>query len=274
MKYRTLCPAKINTFLSVGQIDRQGYHPIRTIFQAIALADELIVETGTCTTDQINCTGFNLPVENTLTKALRLAREPALIPPLSITLHKYIPAESGLGGGSSDAAGLLRILQKICPQGFLTDSMGEIALSVGADVPFFLNGGRAKAEGYGEKITPLPDEPPQTLLIVRPKAGISTKHAYETLDGQRYEWADFPVNLAHTMNDFERVASEDSLQAIRRMKALGSDRAGLSGSGSAVFGFFPTLALACKARAILESENLMQVWLTNTLTREESLWTS
>src|SRR5256885_14356896 len=100
-----LCPAKINEFLSVGPRDERGYHPIRTIFQAISLFDELTITEAE--EDSFAC-NIDLPERNTLTKALSLVKEFVDVPPLAITLKKEIPTGAGLGGGSSDAAGLLR----------------------------------------------------------------------------------------------------------------------------------------------------------------------
>src|SRR5205823_4324849 len=100
-----LCPAKINEFLSVGPRDERGYHPIRTIFQAISVFDELTI-TG-AEENSFTC-NIELAERNTVTKALSLVKEFVDVPPLAITLKKVIPTGAGLGGGSSNAAGLLR----------------------------------------------------------------------------------------------------------------------------------------------------------------------
>jgi 4-diphosphocytidyl-2-C-methyl-D-erythritol kinase len=104
------CPAKVNTFLSVGPRDARGYHPLRTVFQAVGLFDEVSISTAPH--DEIDCDWDGLPTENTLTKSLRLLRELAPIPPLHITLKKRIPSQAGLGGGSSDAAGVIRFARR------------------------------------------------------------------------------------------------------------------------------------------------------------------
>ena len=130
MKLVVACPAKVNLFLSVGPPDATGYHPLRTVFQAISLFDELMIEIADRT--EILCDWAGLPPENTLTKTLRLLQEIAILPPLRIYLNKRIPPQSGLGGGSSNAGGLIRAARKLVPS--ITDLEAfMIARAVGAD---------------------------------------------------------------------------------------------------------------------------------------------
>lgn len=240
------CPAKLNLFLSVGPPDRRGYHPIRSVFQAIDLYDVLRIEPAD--EDAVVCDDPDVPAENTVTKALRLLREVAPLPPLKVHLSKEIPAESGLGGGSSDAAGLLRAAKRLAP-GLPEAELAGIALAVGADVPFFLVGGRARAEGYGERLTPLPDGPDEWYVVLRPPVGCPTGEMYRKLDEKPRDWADYGEGL---YNDFERVAPCECLDWIERLLTLGARDAGLSGSGSAVFGRFEspeqTRAVAAEVR--------------------------
>lgn len=263
------CPAKVNLFLSVGPPDAIGYHPIRTIFQAISLSDTLVISEAVGPT-RIDCDWPGLPAENTLTKALRLAAEFTDLPPLSIRLEKRVPAQSGLGGGSSNAAGLIRAL------GVLTDGrlgpreQHEIARAVGADVPFFLVGGRAKGEGYGERLTPLPDAAPQWLVIGRPEVGVDTPGAYRRLDEAPRPWRDFPVD-EELYNDFEQVAPPESLAIRDALLSSGASGALLCGSGSAVFGVFPTEAETHEAISGLSHLPDIRSWPVRTLTRAESL---
>ena len=225
------CRAKINTFLAVGPPDDRGWHPLRTVFQEIALADTLFVEEAPA--DKVSFSLDGIPAENTVTKALRLLREHVAVPPLRIHVEKRIPAESGLGGGSSDAAGVLREFGKGLP----TEILGEVALGVGADVPFFLLGGRARAEGYGERVTPLPRLPQRWLVLARPEEGCPTAAMFRQLDAKPREFRDFPTEDT-LYNDFERVAPCASLDLIERLLVYGADDAALTGSGSVVFGRF------------------------------------
>ena len=239
------CPAKINVFLAVGPPDARGWHPLRTVFQAIDLADTLTVEPAA--RDEIAFSVPGIPPKNTVTEALRLLRERIDVPPLRIHVEKRIPAESGLGGGSSDAAGLLRLL------GEGRDDLGEIALAVGADVSFFLVGGRARAEGYGEILTPLPDLPERWLVLARPDEGCPTPTMFRRLDERTREFREFPEGDA-LYNDFERVAPCESLDLVERLLVHGADDAALTGSGSVVFGRFASRSAAAEAAARMERE--------------------
>lgn len=263
------CPAKVNTFLSVGPRDARGYHPIRTVFQAVGLFDELVVDESE--RDEVFGDWPELPVDNTITKALRLLREIVPVPPLRITLTKRIPSQSGLGGGSSDAAGLIRAVQRMHPDTTSDHLANTVALAVGSDVPFFLVGGRAQATGYGEQLVPLDDGPRQWLLIVRPEESVSTASAYALLDSIESEWRQFSEEA---YNDFERVAPPACGKIAERLGAHGAKNALLSGSGSAVFGEFDSEAAAFDAQERMFAEGFEVSWVAPTLTREESLWTS
>ena len=148
MQVKVLCPAKINLFLSVGKLDHRGYHPIRTIFQAISLYDTLTITVADSLS--FTCDSQDVPSENTVTKAARLMQEIADYPPVAIHLEKCIPTQSGMGGGSSDAAGVIQSASQFMSMRLSDHERKAIAKSIGADVPFFLVGGRAKGEGYGE----------------------------------------------------------------------------------------------------------------------------
>jgi 4-diphosphocytidyl-2-C-methyl-D-erythritol kinase len=270
MTKKTVCPAKINSFLTVGPPDAGGLHPIRTVFRAVSLADELSI--APADRDEFVCFGEGVPEDNTVTKAWRLAKEHFRIPPLRVTLVKRIPSQSGLGGGSSDAAALLRLLA-IVSEGLLDqEALFEVAAVVGADVPFFLLGGSALGEGYGERLSPLPDEPRKWILIAQPPVSVPTAQAYRDLDVHDRGFLDFPQDLWSGHNDFLLVAPDESRQAIGRLKELGAHAAGLSGSGSAVYGVFDTEELANRAAA--GPIGRCATWLCHTLTRDESLWTS
>lgn len=267
------CPAKINSFLSVGPPDPTGYHPIRSVIRAVSIFDKLHIRDSASGQDEITCRSFDLPAENTLTKTLRFLRELVPVPPLKIELVKQIPAESGLGGGSSDAAGLLRGLAR-AGLSVGEQMMREVAFAVGADVPFFLHGGTAIVEGYGERVRPLDDPPTWELVIVRPEDGTATSGAYAALDTQSRSFAELPTDLDFLYNDFERVASCMSLELHDRLMAAGAKAALLTGSGSAVFGVFDTAESANLAMQRLETERLGRLFRCRTLTREESVCTT
>lgn len=261
MHWLVRCPAKLNLFLSVGPIDRRGYHPLRTIFQAVSLFDTLTVSAAE--KDEVQAPG--LPEDNTLTRTLRLLKEVVELPPLRVVLDKYIPMESGLGGGSSDAAGLIRAAKAIAKMPIPEAELMGLAQTIGADVPFFLVGGRAIGEGYGERLTPLTDPEPIEFVLAKPSTGSASKAAYDRLDRLTYEWA--VLDDMRVYNDFERVAPAESLELIQRMRVMGGRDVGLTGSGSAVFGTFDDPE---EARRQLADAGYWSV-RARTLSREASL---
>ena len=296
------CPAKVNLFLSVGPRDEGGLHPLRTVYQAVGLYDELVVEEAG--EDSFECDWPQLAADNTVTKALRLLRELVPLPPLRISLTKRIPAEAGLGGGSSDAAGMIRAAWKMMPEHCSERFAHEVAAAVGADVPFFLVGGRATGSGHGEIVEPLPDVPCRWLLIVQPEEGVSTAAAYAALDRavqvrrpaaqsdvaeqgdvpqspqsgsfdplRTTDWGDWGTDAGELElhNDFELVAPCVCRELSDKMLELGADGALLCGSGSAVFGVFGSEPEAMTAQDDMQAD---RSWVAPTLSREESLWTS
>lgn len=262
------CPAKINTFLSVGRPDETGYHPIRTVFRAVSLCDQLHISVSDGL-DEITCDWPEWPLENTLTKALRFARELLPVPPLRVHVEKRIPAESGLGGGSSNAGGLIRWLAREFTHAFPGHTQLEVAAAVGADVPFVASGlPAAKGEGYGEQLTPI-ESHARELVIARPEAGQPTANAYARLDKETFSWREFPEDLWEAYNDFERVAPCASLELIEAMARLGATAFGLTGSGSAVWGVFE------HPERIVDGLKQEGYWATSvrTLTQEDPIWT-
>lgn len=263
------CPAKVNLFLSVGPRDERGYHPIRSVFQAVSLFDTLTLERAE--RNEFRCDWPGMPEDNTVAKAMRLLSELVRLPPLRVTLKKRIPVQSGLGGGSSDAAGFLRGALRFASCRPSEPELRDVALAVGADVPFFLVGGRARAEGYGEILTPLDDGPEQWMLIVRPDVGCPTAEAYRKLDALDYPWKGWEEADA-LYNDFERVMPEECRRMKQRLLELGASGALLAGSGSAVLGLFETRNDAIRATLSFESgTNPPSCWVVRTLRREESL---
>ncbi len=259
------CPAKINTFLSVGPRDERGYHPIRTVFQAVGLFDEL--EIAASQRDEFVCVGMDIDPKNTVTRALNLMRELANNPPLRIELRKSIPSQAGLGGGSSDAAGLLRAMESTVP-GIDRRDLLSVALAVGADVPFFLVGGRARGTGYGQVLEPLPDELTRWLALLMPTDRVSTAEAYAKLDKASRDWAEFGEEH---YNEFERVAPCACLDLIEWGRNAGSLSSGLCGSGSAVYLSFASQEEAERATKAALNAGAEQSWVAPTISRSESL---
>ncbi len=257
-----LAYAKINLTLDVGEKRADGYHDIQSVMQTITLHDTLeITQTPdrpgiglTVTGDE--AAGVPADASNIVHRAAvrlqKIASERRMIPDdrsgLLITLHKHIPSQAGLGGGSSDAAVTLKALNKLFGLGLPAPHLQQIGMELGADVPFFLMGGLCLVEGLGERVTPLmPLHPTWKIVIAKPEVGVGTAGAYAALDaqtgrvpGQATEaWkADTP----RLGNDFEAVVLP-AYPAIRNLYDFLCDapeRASefpplMCGSGSAVF---------------------------------------
>jgi 4-diphosphocytidyl-2-C-methyl-D-erythritol kinase len=264
--------AKVNLRLDVLGKRADGYHELRTIFQTVTLCDTLWLR-------PTRGSGINLRIEgnpqlsqeavekNLVYRAVdTLRRELRIRSGVEILLRKRIPAGRGLGGGSSDAAaallGYLQLVRKEVAAGRLLD----LAANLGADVPFFLWGGRALGIGKGDEIYPLPDIPKLTLIIVSPKdIHVPTPDAYRWLHAP--ELASLTKSAANhklfkfcalcwstqgtcLSNSFEEAVyrRHPRLGQIRReLLQRGASEALLAGSGSAVFGIFPSPAKARRA---------------------------
>jgi 4-diphosphocytidyl-2-C-methyl-D-erythritol kinase len=279
--------AKVNPCLHVLGKFSDGYHELRTVFQSISLHDslELALSSSTETTLEIisKSKGPALPADsnNLVWRAIDALREEfPLRQGFHARLTKRIPVARGLGGGSSDAAaallGVLRLTRRELPLPRLL----EIASSLGADVPFFLFGGRALGVHRGDEIYPLPDLPSQTLLVVSPREiGVSTRDAYAWLDRQLTTSAPTPKMWSFCAlcwsrqsgglcNDFEAAVFDRHPrlhQTKRRLLQEGAAEAALAGSGSAVFGFFRNPAQARRAARAFSDD---QVFVARTLSRD------
>ena len=176
MRLRLIAPAKINWTLEVLGQRPDGFHDVKTVLQTIDLADSLELETAAELT--LEATGEGLPPsqENLTMRAARLLRErTGYSGGARMRLTKTIPVAAGLGGGSSDAAAVLRGLDHLWGLALPYQRLAELAAEVGSDVPFFLRGGTALAGARGERIAPLPDAPKTAILVVVPPLAIQKK---------------------------------------------------------------------------------------------------
>lgn len=264
------CPAKINTYLRVLDKDASGYHPLETEFQAISLFDDLIITPGESGFEIEGPEAGDLAAEkdNSVLKAMRLLGEIVSLPKMHMRLVKRIPSQAGLGGGTSDAAGLIRAVQKLIPRADGAHEYSAIAKACGSDVPFFLVGGRAEGRGYGEKLTALPDQEPRFLVLALPQARCSTPLMYAALDAERALGTSPPQPSAWIENSFHSVAPKECLEAIEEMQNLGLAPCGLSGSGSAVFGFAKSEEEAHQKAKEFQAG---RTWVCRTLLRSESM---
>lgn len=190
---RALAQAKINLFLRVLAREASGYHQIETLFQRLALADDVVVRTDV-RGRSLDCTGEALPpeglgpVERNLAWRAALAFADAAGWPhdFAIEIDKRIPVGGGLGGGSADAAAVLRALNALAPEPLSDDRLLELALALGADVPFLASDAvLALAWGRGERLLALPALPERKVALLQPPVGVATADAYRWVSEDR-----------------------------------------------------------------------------------------
>lgn len=278
MNWKVFAPAKINRFLWIGPRDAAGYHPLVTFFQTVALWDEITIRCiqpdGPFEVRWALDAAVGLdPEATTLARAVRRLTEGPAARPAGvwyISLRKRIPVAAGLGGGSSDAAALLMALNEVWGLGLSVSELHEHARAVGMDVPFFLYGGRALADGYGDRVWPLPDDTSAEewfVLWVPPERAI-TGIMYQRLDDIRPEaptrpdvptLLDDPARLAAALeeaaNDFAPVietAWPEGAAWKERLRRLGAHPVQWSGSGLALWGRFPRAPDAWRAYQALQ----------------------
>jgi 4-diphosphocytidyl-2-C-methyl-D-erythritol kinase len=248
---RITTPAKINLFLRVLAQRPDGYHDLETIFQAIDLYDELVIEATT------GASHLSVPgrpdletEENLIMRAVRwLEKKTGQTLPVGIELNKRIPVAAGLGGGSSDAAATLVGMRSLFGLDLRDDDLLEGAVALGADVPFFLKGGSAVGEGIGERLTPVNLPMNYGVLLVCPAFSVSTgvifREFSKILTGEGREGRLWPrlqqaariEDLLH--NDLQSVTERmhPELAGIRQsMQDAGLEAILMSGSGPALFG--------------------------------------
>lgn len=250
--YNTKTCCKINLGLNIVERRPDGYHNLQTIFYPVPLFDELTIREGE--DEDVLTLGGN-PLEgdvqdNLVLRAVRLLRQEGFpIPPLNIDLRKVIPSGAGLGGGSSDAACMVKTLKLLYDLPLSERQMEEFASRLGADCPFFVNPRPLYAEGIGDVFTPISlSLSGWYLMLVKPEVHVSTREAYagvhphqpafsllETIKLPVGQWAE------RMTNDFEKsIFSNHPLLAEIKQELYrqGAAYASMSGSGSTIFGLF------------------------------------
>lgn len=245
-------PAKINLSLLVQGKRDDGFHAVETRMVRLSLADQVTVEKIKESTSRLTCSDDTLPLDesNLALKALRAfeSRHASTSGSWAIHLEKAIPAGAGLGGGSSDAAAVLKALNQLSGSPFSTAQLAEMAASIGSDVPFFLYDSACDATGRGEIITPVSFPHTLDLVLVKPPFGIPTAWAYQKwqeskeLNGVLYAPQICPWGTL--VNDLERPVFEKYLTLPTLKMWLLDQRetlaAMMSGSGSTVFAVTPS----------------------------------
>lgn len=243
--------AKINIGLNITGKRADGYHEIETVFYPFDWYDILEITEKKEGEVSLEISGINLPVDanNLCLKAYRLVKQHHDLPPVHIHLHKQIPFGAGLGGGSSDAAMVLKMLNEKYRLNLPLTTLATYAGKLGADCPFFIHNVPAYATGIGTDLLPLDlNLEEYNLVLVKPAIHISTAEAYRQVvpsvpETSLRELIKLPVQewKYHIRNDFEDGVFEQH-PAIQELKlvmyAEGAIYASMSGSGSAVFGIF------------------------------------
>ncbi|MFH1375350.1 MAG: 4-(cytidine 5'-diphospho)-2-C-methyl-D-erythritol kinase [Patescibacteria group bacterium] len=241
--------AKINLGLRVLAKRKDGYHNIDTLFAEVELADELTIKVRK--DGEIHVSGIDVPdQQNSVFQAAWLLQKFAEKKlGADIIIEKKIPIEAGLGGGSSDAAATLKVLNKLWKLKLAEKRLEHLAVKLGADTPFFIRGGTQRGRGIGDRLSEykLPKTIPREVVIIVPGIPVATKWAYEHIELPQ-KWVEFePGDLT---NDFEKLLFPQ-LPLLKKIKAAlkraGAAKAALSGSGSALYGLFKSKKAAKEA---------------------------
>ena len=263
--------AKINWSLDICGVREDGYHLMDMLMQPVSIADEITILPSSSL--EITTSGWP-PVkadENNLAYRAALALKNASGYPsgASIHIHKQIPVGAGMGGGSSDAAAVLTGLNRLWETGFSQDSLERIGLELGADVPFFIRGGLTRTGGIGEKLQNLDYLYDYRLIVIQPCSGLSTSqvfHLWHAADSNPRPDTEKALSALQSgkldmlcesiSNVLQPVAESIHPEigiACHALKEQGALTAVMTGSGSAVFGVFPSDSSAKKARQSLQS---------------------
>jgi 4-diphosphocytidyl-2-C-methyl-D-erythritol kinase len=249
--YDVLAPAKLNLFLHITGRRADGYHLLQSVFMLIDWCDRLHFEVRTDgVISRSDTSALALPADDLCVRAAR-ALQAATGTHLGAHIHleKHIPAQAGMGGGSSDAASCLLALQRLWGVRLPADQLGALALGLGADVPFFLFGSHAWVEGVGEQLSPI-TLPPARFWVIKPASGLSTPAIFGSpvlkRDSEAATILSFAAHSSDQIfefgrNDLQPVAQQicpDISQALECLSAQGL-KGRMTGSGSAVFALIP-----------------------------------
>jgi 4-diphosphocytidyl-2-C-methyl-D-erythritol kinase len=286
-RLRVNAPAKINLTLRVLGSRDDGYHELRTTFQSLAIHDSLTI-TRTRGPFTLDCDEAGCPADETnlvwqaAARVWRAAGRRGAPHGVRVRLDKRIPLQAGLGGASSDAAAALRALAALWRARLGAADLRNIAAELGADVPFFLEGGTALGVARGDILFRLPDWPRSWVVLVMPGFGVSTKEAYAWWDRHRSVRAGTkraaskgetgngvpPSELRNDLQEPVAARHREITRLVRRLETLGAAYSAMSGSGSAVFGLFESLSRAESAAGDAQKRGL-RAFVTRTVSRAE-----
>lgn len=261
--------AKINLTLDVLDKLPNGYHNVKMIMQSISLFDLVVVDKASRGIQiSTNCKFIPKNEKNIAFKAADFFFDAANIRGgARILIHKNIPVSAGLAGGSGNAAAVLCALNALYDFPLGDEEIDSLALQLGADVPYCINGGTCIAEGVGEKLTHLPPLPPFPIVLVKPQISISTADIYNRIDSQdnlirpdsdkaitAIKTGDFDLlfsNMKNVMQSVSEALCPEIPEIIKSMYSLGAKVSLMSGSGPTVYGIFENDKDAKKACDIL-----------------------
>ena len=282
-------PAKINLYLRILGRRADGYHDLETVMLPLDFGDQITLQLAEKNVT-LECDDPRLPTDDTnlaLRAAKLLATKCGVEQGVRILLQKRTPLAAGLGGGSSNAAAVLKGLSQLWQVDAPSDVLGELAARIGSDINFFLAGGAALCRGRGEQVEPIPCKLSAAILLVNPGVGISTKWAYES-------WAKAAAGLTAKPPEVSlllRALAENDLLGVSRcmfnsleapsikkfpvlrllkdaMRAGGATGALMSGSGAAVFGLFAGAKAAEDSAKQIREEFGPSMWTQVTKMKE------
>lgn len=277
--------AKINIALDAIGKREDNYHLLRMIMQTVDLYDVIDIEKSNDSSISISCNKHYVPTDerNLAYKAAVLFRENFNIEDgIKISIKKNIPVAAGMAGGSTNAAAVLVIMNKLFNVNASLEELKELGLKIGADVPYCIEGGTALCEGIGEVITPLKPFENKILVVLKPNFGVSTKEVYTNLDINKIrkhvnieelieamENDDLNYVAKNMKNVLENVTlkKHSILKVIKEdMRRSGALGAMMSGSGPTVFAFFDDMLTAQRAFEFLKGKyKYADVYITRTI---------
>ena len=276
--------AKVNLTLDVLDKREDSYHEIKSIMQTISIRDDIEIDVGTGKPWSLVCEKEGIPCDerNLAWKAAKVFVDTLKLDPNGITIRitKRIPSEAGLGGGSADAAAVLRALNRHYGHPLSIMALAELGGQIGSDIPFCVLSGTAMAEGRGEMLRKLPDAPEMFFVVVKPDFSNSTAELYRKIDEK--EIAKRPDHRAmesailagdiggiaqNLCNVFDPIVTEDHLE-LNYIKSIfnsyGAVGFQMTGSGSAVFAIVPSFEYAAVICNMLK-DNYPQVYIAKTV---------
>jgi 4-diphosphocytidyl-2-C-methyl-D-erythritol kinase len=253
--------AKLNLDLRVLHKRPDDYHEVRTIYQTIGLRDSLTIDAKTGKRTQIDLTSSIDIEDNLVVRSAKLVLEHLKLRAwVRFALSKQIPLGAGLGGGSSNAAAVLIALPALLGRSIPYPDLVRLAEQLGSDVPFFLRGGTVLGVGRGTELYPLPEQPSHPVVVVTTGIHVSTADAYRALNRSLTSFGESPIlgefqamvwelgriglDRLSLTNDFENAVFKVHprlASVVRKLRRLGARPARMTGSGSALFGVFPTV---------------------------------